>query len=230
MKSPGVNSIFMVRPGYISACLCLVLLSHFASGTYACEAPVILSPVPGAHVGTPYPNIAWSPVTGATAYEIDVVSRVPEGEVIGRQRTSTSATSFQPGQALAQDKAVVVTTLSAHCGDKRSAPIERRFDIDLAGLCPRPDGLKPVRMGVTLRLEWRKLPGAEEIEGRIFAGSGATPGERAASQSGPLLLPLPDGPHWVAGIRQRCRIGISDWVWVRESDLTTRESAAATSR
>ena len=204
----------------------VVFASCLASSARACDAPVLLSPAAESSVQSPRPTIVWTAVPGATEYDIEVVSRIPEGEVIVRQQVSTAALAFSPSQALAHDRSVVTIALSARCGGARSTVVERRFKVEAGDTCPAPSQVSLSRQGTSAHLAWRKAANVEAIEARFFVGADARPGELHTSPHSPLLAALPASSPWVFGLRSKCAMGVSEWTWLREQDMAATGPAS----
>jgi hypothetical protein len=203
-----------IKNKFLLQYLCL----HFACcvlPALACDTPSVLAPAPHERATTVMPNIVWLGSKDATAYDVELLSRVPEGEVLHRIKTTTSGTFYKPNIALTKDTAIVTAIITTRCGAKNSPPVERNFIIDNSEQCPKIEHLETVDDGKLLNLNAKNMN--VSFEARIFSGNEAEPHEIAVSRAGSLALPLPAQGVWVAGIRQRCETQnltrLSEWTW-----------------
>jgi len=81
------------------------------------------------------PSLSWTPVPGATAYSIKLLSRVPNGRVLAQHDTVVNEPRFVPPKPLADYRAKVTVRLAAICGKERSAESVSWFTIDAAAAC-----------------------------------------------------------------------------------------------
>ncbi|MBL8511860.1 MAG: hypothetical protein JNM52_09455 [Betaproteobacteria bacterium] len=193
----------------------MVLFFTFpAQAANNCDSPQWLSPSQHQQLTTARPVMTWAAVAGATGYEVAIESRVPEGEVLSKVNTQTTAPAFTPSAALTRERALVAASVVALCAEgARSLPAERVFFIDVRGSCPAPAGLQTMRQGNFVRLTWPDT--ALKVEARFFSGDAATPEEGEVSSTGALLLPLPTDQKRALGVRSLCREATSRWVWLR---------------
>lgn len=185
---------------------CLLSFSAFA----ACEAPSLDAPGAGA-VTDARRKIAWQPVAGATAYRVQVLSRVPNGKVIVSHDTMVKEPSFVPPQPLAEQRAKVTVRLRALCGGETSAESVAAFVVDTSALC-RLEGLGVKRPGGRAEIQWKAVAGAgryevlahDLVEGRLVA-SGETRATAAQLELGRQAA--------VVSVRPACASGLGEAVY-----------------
>lgn len=204
----------MTSPSPISILLLIVAASVFAPKTYACEPPTILAPAAHQVLRTSKPTIAWLSASTTDAHELEVIARIPEGEVLQRVQRIVHGQQWQPDTALANRDAVISLRVTRRCADQRSASTERIFHLSFAGACPTPSYMSPTKVGRFLRVEWKKVHPIKALEIRNFFGEKASPGESATTDRTPALIQLSGQAAETVGIRAQCEEGLSDWVWV----------------
>jgi hypothetical protein len=209
-----VNAFFMTLRTFISSLLLVAVASVFGSNTYACEPPTILAPSEDQVLHTSRPVIAWLSSAGADVHEVDVIARIPEGEVHQRLQRNVRGRQWQPDIGLATRDAVISLRVSRRCADGRTASTERRFHLNNSESCPTPAYLSPTRVDRFWRVEWKISPPIKMLELRNFFGDGATPGESITTDRSPALLQISGQKKEVVGLRAHCGEGLSEWVWL----------------
>lgn len=151
----------------------LRLVVAAAATTFACAAHASCDAprgaiAQGATLGELRPVVSWASVAEATAYRVKLLSRIPNGRVVGSYDTVTKSTSFLPPAPLAEERAKVVVHVSAICGAEASAETVASFDIDATTGC-RLGEVQAKRQGDRVMLEWQAVPGAKTYELRANA-------------------------------------------------------------
>jgi hypothetical protein len=209
-----VNANLMTPVIQISALLCICAVSTFLSVGYACEPPIVVAPDENAVIQSPRPLIAWISANPQDAHDIEVIVRVPEGEILQRLQRTVYALQWQPDAALAGQNTTVSVRVSRRCPGKGVASSERKFHVALAGACPMPTGLSPARVGRFLRVEWKNASSFKALELRSFFGPMATAGDLVTAERPPAFVLLGGVSPQVVGVRAVCVAGVSDWAWL----------------
>jgi hypothetical protein len=132
----------------------------------ACRAPELLLPQ-GKTVQETKPRIAWQPVSGATAYRVRLLSRVPNGKIVSSHDTTVDSPVFIAPQPLAEQQAKVVVRLNAICGKETSAESVSSFTIDTSTTCAMRDVNAAAAAG-KVALQWPAVAGATRYDVRAY--------------------------------------------------------------
>ena len=187
----------------------------FSISIDACEQPAIIFPAQHADIFSPKPVISWLPVNGAINYEVNMQSRIPEGEVIAQFTTTTTDTKFISATALSRERAVVSVKVKARCGAAGvSSESERIFFIDVRSTCPLPARLSSTPMGPFIRISWDQNPQFEDVEVRFFGGSTTGPLERVSRAQNFALIPVSMDSQSIIGVRGICKDANGGWQWL----------------
>ena len=108
-------------------------------------------------------RIAWKRIPDATAYRVQLLSRVPNGRIIASHDTVVKEPRFVSPQPLADQRAKVTVRVRAICGGETSAESVASFVIDTSALC-RLEELGVKRAGGRAELEWKAVAGAGRYE------------------------------------------------------------------
>jgi hypothetical protein len=148
----------LIRSSAVCLASCLLGL-HAGAATAVCESPQLAASA----ASDKHPRLAWTAVSGATAYRIRLQSRVPEGRVLAFHDTVVSAPEFLPPRPLAEHRAKVTVRLNAICGAETSAESMSTFVIDTTPLC-RLDEFEADGALV----KWRPVASARSYEVRAY--------------------------------------------------------------
>ena len=198
----------------LSLAICL-----FSISIDACEQPTIIFPAQHADIDSAKPVISWLPVNGAINYEINMQSRIPEGEVIVQFTTTTTDTKFISATALSRERAVVSVKLKARCGSAGLSPeSERIFFVDVRSTCPPPSRLSSAPLGQFIRISWEPNPQFDEVEVRSFGGSPTAPLERVPHTQTFAVIPRSADSTGIVGVRGICKEANSNWQWLSRNN------------
>jgi len=211
MKRFIVNSLF--SKGFI-----LLLFSPTGSNAAeaACGTPRVTGPETVIITET-QPRISWTTVERADHYRVRLVSRVPEGRTLHTLDTIVPTNHLVPPSALADTKAKVTVTVTAHCPNGYGLPskVEEggRFLIDASSTCALPAAPELTTSGNSARLRWEKANRAEEYRVSAFS---AVNGKLIAQQSArenQAVLTVSEPRAVVYAVQPRCRSGWGDPVY-----------------
>lgn len=182
--------------------LAAIVLLLAAAAYGACDAPRNKL-TEGSTLSETRPLIGWEPVTGATAYRVKLLSRVPNGKVLASHDAVVSVPAWVAPQPLAEQQAKVVLRLSAICAGAVSTESVVSFEIDASPGC-RLDGIDARRTRSGAEVQWKPVPQAHSYEVRASA---LIDGKLLASnetRSTAARLDLKERHHAVVSVRPSC--------------------------
>jgi hypothetical protein len=193
----------------LSVAIAATALSGAAVAAAPCSSPLSATTF-AVRIPETQPRISWAAVPGATGYRLQLLSRVPNGRIVGSHDTVVTSTGFLPPQPLTDHHAKVRVRLTAMCGAETSAESSSWFLIDTSPRCVLEEFGSTVR-GTQARVEWKAVPGAQTYEVRAHAlGDGklvASVDTRLPSAQ--LQLPEPA----VVSVRPACATGLGEAVY-----------------
>jgi hypothetical protein len=155
----------------------------------SCDPPRLAQPK---SLSDRQPRLEWKAVTGASAYRVQVLSRVPNGRIVASHDAVVAATSFLPPRPLAEQHAKVTVRVRAVCGAEESTDASTTFLIDTAVACRLEDLI--VDNGA---LKWPAVPGAMVYEVRTYSLDGALVSTHETRT-----------PGWAPGLKRSGMVGV----------------------
>lgn len=189
----------------------------------SCGPPQVIAPV--AEVITEVlPEIRWSEVPGADSYRVQLESRLPEGHRLVSLDAQVKGTRFVAPQPLAEHRALVRVTLTAHCADGFGPPSDQgqggHFRIDTASQCrlegPISATLTPkeIATGAALAreawLSWTAVPGALSYTLAFYSPEGGVLLGQFDVRQPSIRMPLPAFDVIGVAIQPSCAKGKGD--------------------
>jgi hypothetical protein len=172
----------------------------------ACGPVVVIEPHT-AKTSDSRPNLAWTPIPGASAYRIKLDSRIPEGEKVFSAEVQVSTTSFLPAKALTESRAHVRATITPICGTADGIPTVYQFDIDTASACGTDSNIRISNASGKRQLLWAGPKSAQSHNIWIYeADTGKLLSNAEVSESSWMFPDDLVGPAIIA-IRPKCAAG-----------------------
>ncbi len=143
-------------PAYLLAFAAFIYMP-VAWSVEPCGSPRITEPA-GDVISERVPEIRWTEVSGAEYYRVRVESRVPEGRTLVSLDAQVSTARFKPPQPLAEHRASVRVTVTAHCPGGSVSSDEQhigRFRIDTSPSCVLNGPISAVSKAGDLDLTWQ---------------------------------------------------------------------------
>lgn len=194
-------------PAYFLAFAAFIYMP-VAWGAEPCGSPRITEPA-GDVIGERAPEIRWTEVSGAEYYRVRVESRVPEGRTLVSLDAQVSTARFKPPQPLAEHRASVRVTVTAHCpgGSTSSDEQQGRFRIDTSPRCVLNGPISAVSKAGDLDLTWQAPEGALAYTVALYTPeSGILIGQFDARVPH-LRMRLPVAGRVGVAIQPQCRSG-----------------------
>jgi len=187
-------------------------LALWSGGSFACESTAF--PSSQALYRDTLPELAWTPVAGATSYLVEIVARVPEGPVVERRTLRTAQTSTDLPKLDASRPTKVSLTVTAECGARHAAPASRTVVVTPSKACAPVSALTTRATASQRSISWMARAGTD-YEVRVFdAVSGDLTLSLQTNSSSGIVIPG-HGPSVVA-VRPLCgrAIGAASYLFV----------------
>lgn len=199
-----------LQPSRTSLAIALVcLLPYYVEATSPPDAcgPVIVIEPHTPKTSDSRPNLAWEPITGASAYKIKLDSRIPEGEKVFSAEVQVSTPSFLPAKALTESRAHVRATITPICGTAEGIPTIHQFDIDTAPACGTDSNIRIINASGKRQLLWIGPKSAQSHNLWVYAvDTGKLLSNAEVSESSWMFPDDLVGPAIIA-IRPKCAAG-----------------------
>ena len=187
-------------------------LLPWTSAAAACE-PAVFSSSQVLYRDAP-PELAWTPVAGATGYLVEIVARVPEGPIVERRAHRTEQTFTAPSKLDASRPTKISLTVTAQCGEQLAPSASRVMLVTPSKACAAPTGLTARTSAAERSIAWAALAGTD-YELRAFdAVSGELTLNLRTRASNGVVIPGHDAA--VIAVRALCgpSIGATSYLFM----------------
>jgi hypothetical protein len=191
------------------------VLAAYSAQAARCEAPRLMLDTKTLATQA-RPVIEWIGSDQADFYQIELVSRVPEGRVLENFIVDVSGLRFQPPRLIAFDSAVVSVSVRANCKGVWSSPgkdSSHAYLLKLDGQCPAPGDLSVSRTARSLVLRWKAPSAVRSFEVAHYALPAMRLLKTLETSESQFVLPASDDDSIIA-IRSRCAPGVSEPVFL----------------